>query len=71
MERYLITPSDKPGWLVVHDKESGVILRFEKHRFNETQEVQLTQPITNPVEAARVMREIGDYMCNYHQDLIF
>lgn len=37
--KYTIQESKDPGWWVVTDTENLVVLKFQEHKFNETQMV--------------------------------
>lgn len=56
------------GWWVLTDTDNLVVIRFEEHKYNETQKVYLlkeSEMISSPdIEAklARIMREMGEYM---------
>lgn len=53
------------GWWVLTDTDNLVVIRFEEHKYNETQKVYLlkeSEMISSPdIEAklARIMREMG------------
>lgn len=71
-DRFLLQKShDLPDWWVVADKQNGVVIRFEEHRFNDTQRVTdlSDNPITDYMLLARVMREIGEWLYNNHKDI--
>lgn len=69
--RYIVKESEAPGWWVATDTEYLIVIRFQEHLFNETQEVTLLENSSlTASEAARVMREFGDYMVKNHLDII-
>ena len=40
MERYLLQAStERENWFVATDTEAGIVIRFEKGKFNDTQKV--------------------------------
>jgi hypothetical protein len=59
MEKYKIEPSQsKPNHWVVTDVENLIVVFFENHKFNETQEVTLLENYhLTATNAARIMRE--------------
>lgn len=72
-KRYILQQSrDLPNWWVLTDIIEGVVIRFEEHRFNETQRVtildesnlQHDHDAANKV--ARILREMTDWMLRYH-----
>lgn len=74
--RYDLRPSESlPNWWVLTDKENNVVLRFEAHRFNETQKVSLLDDskitATTVQSLATILREMGDWMFEHHYGLIF
>lgn len=69
MNRFKLEKSkEQPGWWVLTDTKNLVVIKFEEHKYNETQKVYLlkeSEMISSPdIEAklARIMREIGEYM---------
>lgn len=63
MKRFVLKKSTRPDWWVLTDTEKKIVLQFEQHRFNETQNVSFLddEPI-DPKELARIMRKFGDWM---------
>lgn len=65
--RYKLTKhSTRPQWWVLADTENNIVLQFEQHRYNETQQVSLLDE-TNvspnlAQELAKIMREMGDWV---------
>lgn len=69
MNRFKLEKSkEQPGWWVLTDTKNLVVIKFEEHKYNETQKVYLlkeSEMISSPdIEAklARIMREMGEYM---------
>lgn len=69
MNRFKLEKSkEQPGWWVLTDTKNLVVIKFEEHKYNETQRVYLlkeSEMISSPdIEAklARIMREMGEYM---------
>lgn len=71
--RFILQPSRNipDGW-VATDKDNGVVVTFKTHRFNETKKITFLSdaPIDHLVRA-RLMREIGDWLCDNHKDKVF
>ena len=59
---------EQSGWWVLTDTENLIVIRFEEHRFNETQKAYFLKEseLRNNPDAANkiacIMREIGEYM---------
>lgn len=59
---------EQPGWWVLTDTKNLVVIKFEEHKYNETQKVYLlkeSEMISSPdieTKLARIMREMGEYM---------
>lgn len=57
------------------DTENNIVVRWEEHRFNDTQIVSVLDDmeITNHTAAdlARIMQEMGDYIARHHIDIAF
>lgn len=71
-ERFVLRQSQKmaDGW-VVADTEHQVVLTFREHHFNDTQKVTFLNDVPyDYLLAARIMREIGDWMIKYHRELL-
>lgn len=69
MNRFKLEKSqDLPGWWVLTDTKSFVVVKFKEHEFNETQKIthldndQEVIRKLGPQGIARVLREMGDYM---------
>lgn len=72
-DRFVLQKSTQhPGSWVLSDKQNGVVVKFEEHKFNDTQQVTMLEDFDGSAEdAARIMREIGDYLVHHHSDIIF
>ncbi len=69
--RYLLQKSkEQYEWWVVTDLNNGIVVRFKEKRFNETKEVLLSNNI-HPLDVARLLRELVDYMAEYHGSICF
>ena len=72
MNRFKLEKSkEQPGWWVLTDTKNLVVIKFEEHKYNETQKVYLlkeSEMISSPdieTKLARIMREIGEYMSTH------
>ena len=74
MARYIIQKSEvKAGWWVCTDTEHGIVVKWEEHRFNDTQRVTLLEDNQHPkaLLIARLMREMGDWLAVHHREKVF
>jgi len=55
---------------VLSDKENALTVKWERGKFNETQEVSIGDPSLGVMGAARAMREIGDYLAKFYPDIV-
>ena len=70
--QYVMQQSETPGWWVLTDKDNGIVIRFEEHKFNDTQQVTMLEECTlTPTQVARVLRELGDWVVRHHADKVF
>lgn len=66
----ILQKSEHPEWWVLTDKDSLCVIRFQEHRFNETQKVTfLEENKVSPIEVARIMRQMGEWIYKYHKDI--
>lgn len=78
-KRFILQESqDLPGWWVLTDIDNEIVVKFKDKDFNGTQKVtplnddSVTLAKVGGVSGyARVMREIGEYMVQYHGDIAF
>lgn len=72
MSRFILQKSTRPGWWVLTDTSNGIVVRFEQGRFNESQKITWLndEPVSDYMQIARIMREIGEYMYENHKELI-
>ena len=64
--------SSTPGWWVLTDTECKVVIRFEVHKFNDTQQVTMLEECSlSAQQIARVLREMGDWAVRHHSDKVF
>ena len=72
IERYRVERSkESPGWWVVTDLESMIVVRFEEKKFNDTQQVStLGDENRDAMYYARAMREMTDYLIKHHKNIV-
>lgn len=62
----------KEGWYIVIDSEWQLVCEFREHQFNATQNIsEMGKLEGNPLAAARVMRELGEWLASNHPDKVF
>ena len=76
MDRFFLEKSaNNENYWVLSDTINNIVIRFEQGLFNETQKVSLLNDnvVTEhtPIDLARIMREMGDYIVKYHGDIAF
>lgn len=75
MERFILQKSRKNGCWTCVDTQFNIAISWQEHKFNDTQcvKTQKTEKINlNEVkEIARAMREIGQWLYDNHQDIVF
>jgi hypothetical protein len=70
--KYQLQESKEPGWWVVTDTENLVVLKFQEHKFNETQMATMLEDCQlSALQLARIMREMADWMAAHHIDKVF
>ena len=72
MSKYILQQSTDKGWWVATDKENGIVIKFQEHRFNDTQKVTTLEDIVNPnpLVLARQMRELSDWLVENHREIL-
>ncbi len=81
MSKYRIEPStQRPGWWVLTDSKNEIVILFEEHNFNDTQDVKILdykklfdscgdkEPATY---IARQLREMSEWAAQRHPDIVF
>ena len=78
MNRFKLEKSqEQPDWWVLTDTMNLIVVRFEEHKFNETQKVSILEEskflnMDNcALELAHIMTEIGDYMFSHWYSIVF
>lgn len=71
-DNYVLQESTtREGWYVVTDKVNNVVIQFAKGRYNETAHITpLFDFPKEPVGTATILREIGEFLATYHEDII-
>lgn len=77
MERFILQQSThRNDWWVLTDTENLITIRFEKHKFNETQDITILedskfQPITAETATivASILAEMADWMRENHYQI--
>ena len=69
-ERFSLKAGANLMW-TVSDAENGVSIEFREGLFNETQEVKLSDKVSDidVMKAASIMREIGDWVAENHSEV--
>ena len=69
-ESFELTSGKDLMW-TVKDNKSGIVINFREGLFNETQETKLPANFVSAdaLGMARIMREIGDWMAEYHAEV--
>lgn len=67
-----VESAEKKNWFVVTDTLTMFVIRFEKHRFNET---RIITPLNddrqcNALTVATSLREITDFLMKHHHELL-
>ena len=81
MTKYQLEPStQRPGWWVLTDIEHEIVILFEEHNFNDTQDIKILddkklfdscgdeEPATY---IARLLREMNEWAAQRHPDIVF
>lgn len=71
-DNYLLQPSATKGWWVVTDIKRNIVVKFQQGKFNDTQQntILFDDATMNELEYATAMREIGEYLFQYHKNLL-
>jgi hypothetical protein len=73
-DRFIVQKSElKPNHWVCTDRENLIVCTFENHKFNETQKFDILESFdpNNYMQMARIMREFGDYLSEFHYKKVF
>ena len=71
-DNYLLQPSATKGWWVVTDIKRNIVVKFQQGKFNDSQQntILFDDATMNELEYATAMREIGEYLFQYHKNLL-
>lgn len=75
MERYLLQKSkEHNNWFVATDQQLGIVIRYEKGKFNETQKVTLLDDVEynerSATNLAVAIRQLTDWIVQNHIDTL-
>nr|DAS68904.1 MAG TPA: hypothetical protein [Caudoviricetes sp.] len=75
MERYLLqTSTERENWLVATDTIAGIVVKFEKGKFNETQKVTLLDNVKynhyTATDLAVAIRNLTDWLVANHSEVL-
>lgn len=75
MERYLLQKSKEQNkWYVATDTLAGIVVKFEKGKFNETQKATMLEDLNfhsgTPTRLATAMKELTEWLINNHSDIL-
>jgi hypothetical protein len=72
MERYELQTSVHPGKWVCTDVVNKIVVVFEEHKFNETQEITFIDGEPQDVmRIARMLGEMADWLSGNYYNIIF
>lgn len=72
MNKYILQKSTQPNKWVLTDTENGVVITFENGKFNDTQKVTLLENANKTAEeAAKILKEMGEWAIEHHADKLF
>lgn len=75
MPRFILQPhATKQGWWHCADTEHGIDVTFERHKFNETQQVTVENgtefnTLSAAIAHARYLREMADWLRANHYNI--
>lgn len=77
MKRFVLQPSmEESRWWIATDTINGIVVKFKEHEFNETQKITFLDDVKSDSalelakKAALYMREIADWLQQYHGDIV-
>lgn len=75
MERYILQKStEHNNWFVATDTLAGVVVKFEKGKFNETQKATMLEDLNfhggTPTRLATAMKELTEWLIENHSDVL-
>lgn len=74
-QRFVLQPSQEPGFWVATDKDNGIVVKFREHQFNETQQITLLNGDTfksaeEAMNVATYLRELSDWLRDNHYNKV-
>lgn len=74
-ERFILQPSEEPGFWVATDQEHGLVVKFKEHQFNQTHHPTLLNgdtfhSVDEALKYATYMRELADWLAVNHKDKV-
>ena len=75
MERYILQKSQElANWYVATDTIAGIVVKFEKGKFNETQKATMIEDLNfhsgTPTRLATAMKELTDWLVANHSEVL-
>lgn len=75
MERYLLQKSkEQNNWYVATDTLAGIVVKFEKGKFNETQKATILEDLNfhsdTPTRLATAMKDLTEWLIENHSDVL-
>ena len=75
MERYILQKSQElANWYVATDTIAGIVVKFEKGKFNETQKATMLEDLNfhkgTPTRLATAMKGLTEWLINNHSDIL-
>lgn len=75
MERYILQKSkERENWYVATDTIAGIVVKFEKGKFNETQKATMLEDLNfhrgTPTRLATAMKDLTEWLINNHSDVL-
>lgn len=75
MERYLLQKSkEQNNWYVATDTIAGIVVKFEKGKFNETQKATMLEDLnfhkSTPTRLATAMKDLTEWLIENHSDVL-
>ena len=75
MERYLLQKSkEQNNWYVATDTLAGIVVKFEKGKFNETQKTTMLEDLNfhsdTPTRLATAMKDLTEWLIENHSEVL-
>lgn len=69
-EDFKLMKGDRLNWWLVAHKNSNIIIEFEQNNFNGSQKISELTPISNFMQIAKILQEVGGWLAINHPDKI-